>query len=237
MATQESKAQAVFKKVLAAACFKDARGMCARIGYAERLGIITSVEHDIAQEAVDMYMHKLGGTAWYLHDILRDLGLTALDATQWRQYGLAAFYSTWDKRPMPWRKGQRHVAAILKLAVDSGVYATQKEYMCHAVKEMFNTGSITSRERDRTLDAIQQYIGELGRPSLGYTPMTLHSAMQAGAFSSADFCEYIGRDLYSNWGTRPMNMAAAQDVVQAALRRRDATRPGDGRRACQDTEE
>lgn len=226
MATQESKAQAVFKKVLAAACFRDAYGMCARIGYAESRGIITSVEHDIAQEAADTYLHKLGGNAWYLHDILRDLGLTDLDAAQWREYGLAAFYSTWDKRPRPWRKGQRPVAAILKLAVDSGVYATQKEYMCHAVQEMFNTGSITSRERDRTLDAIQQYIGEIGRPRLGYTPLTLLTAMQAGVFSSEDFCEYIGRDLYRNWGARPVHRDAVQDVVQVAMRRRESDRAG-----------
>lgn len=231
MATQESKAQAVFKKVLAAACFKDARGMCARVGYAEHQGIITSGEADIAQEAVDTYMHKLGGNAWYLHDILHDLGLTDLDATQWRQYGLAAFYSAWDKRPMPWRKGQRPASAILKMAVDSGVYPTQKQYMCHAVQVLYNTGCITRRELDRTLRAIQQYLDALGRTHWGYTPMTLLTAMQAGGLSIEDFCEYIGRDLYSNWGTRPMNMAAAQDVVQAALRRRD------GRRACQDTEE
>ena len=224
MATQESKAQAVFKKVLAAACLKDARGMCARVGYAEQQGIITSGEADIAQEAVDTYMHKLGGNAWYLHDILRDLGLTDLDATQWRQYGLAAFYSAWDRRPMPWRKGQRPVAAILKLAVDSGVYATQKEYMCHAVQEMFNTGSITRRERDRTLDAIQQYMGELGRQRLGYTPLSLLTAMQAGGFSIEDFCEYIGRDLYRSWGNRPTSPLDVRDVVQAALRRREADR-------------
>ena len=227
MATKESKAQAVFKRVLRSGTGAGSLGMCIRIARACHAGRITAEEAELAQDALQGYMQNLGGGPWFLHDRLRELGLTDLDATQWREYGLAAFYSTWDKRPKPWRKGHRPVAAILKLAVDSGVYPEQKQYMCHAVGAMFDAGEITRQERERTLREIQQYLIAVGAARV-VPPLTLLTAMQAGAFRIEDFCEYIGRDLYMNWRDRPMQLAEVREVVQVAMRRREADRAREG---------
>ena len=225
MATQESKAQAVFKKALAATAEARSEGMCVRLVIASVRGGITGEEASLARAAIREYLQKLGAsTGMFLYDALRQHRLTDLPYAQWREYGLAAFYATWDKRPRPWRKGQRPVAAILKLAVDSGVYPGRKQYMCHAVQEMYNEGRITSRERERTLQAIQQYLATLGEAQLGYTPLTLRTAMRALGFSIESFHEYIGCDLYRNWRDRPVHRDEVREVVQVAMRRHEADR-------------